>query len=276
VSVPWPHEVSCVPNAEARMTFTEHLAELRTRIIYSGVWLVLACIVCYAFSNQLFNVIRAPLGPAATATSIEADGQSSPQKAPENEKKIEWFAGNILEPIMVRLKLAGMFGLLFSSPIIIYHACAFVFPGLTPGEKRVVRFLVLGCSALAITGVAVAYFGIFRYVLPYLIQWTPEGVVNRLRMDENVMLIIKALAAFALAFQFPMVVMVLVYMDLLSPSTLKKYRRIAIIGLAVVSSVLTPPDPISMIVMLVPLLALYEGSIWASYLVARRKKKAAA
>ena len=85
----------------------------------------------------------------------------------------------------------------------------------------------------------------------------------------------KLLTGFAIAFQFPMVVLVLVYMDLLSPATLKKYRKIALVVLAVAAAVLTPPDVFSMMVMLVPLLILYEASILLSYLVVRSKKKRA-
>jgi sec-independent protein translocase protein TatC len=96
-----------------------------------------------------------------------------------------------------------------------------------------------------------------------------------LRMNETVSFILMALLAFAIAFQFPMVVLILVYLGLLSPDTLKKHRRVAIVGMAIVSALLTPADIFSMIVMLVPLILLYELSIWASYLVLRRQKASA-
>jgi len=257
------------------MTFTEHLSELRTRIIRSGVALVLGFVVCYALSEQLFNLVRSPLMPPEN-TGINSQGDAHNADSEKGqERNVEWFAGNFLEPVFVKLKLAGFGGALLMSPYIIYQICAFIFPGLKAREKRIIRILLMGCGTLAIIGVGVAYFGIFRFLLPYLLEWTPEGVVTRLRMGENVVLIVKLLAAFALAFQFPMAVLVLVYMDLLSPATLKRYRRVAIVGIAVGAAMFTPPDPVSMIVMLLPLVLLYEGSIWVSYLVVRRKKKAA-
>ncbi len=83
------------------------------------------------------------------------------------------------------------------------------------------------------------------------------------------------LVGFAVAFQFPMAVLILVYMDLLTPATLKEHRKIAIVGIAFASAILTPPDPFSMCIMMFPLVLLYEGSIWVSYLVVRRRKKTA-
>ncbi len=235
---------------EARMTFTEHLAELRTRLVRSGIALFIGFVVCYVFSDQLFNLLRAPLSALDT-----------------------WVALNPIEPVLVKLKIAAYGGALLMSPYIIYQICAFVFPGLTPKERQAVRILLVGCTVFAVAGIAVAYFGVFPLILPYLInKLTPEGVVNQLRMNESLSFIVKALTAFGLAFQFPMVVMVLVYMDLLSPETLKQYRRVAIVGMAVMSAMLTPPDPASMVIMLLPLTLLYEGSIWLSYLVRRKRE----
>ncbi|MCC6486981.1 MAG: twin-arginine translocase subunit TatC, partial [Candidatus Hydrogenedentes bacterium] len=131
-----------------------------------------------------------------------------------------------------------------------------------------------GCSVLSLFGLLVAYFGVFPLVLPYILQWTPEGVTTMLSISDTVSLILMGLLAFAIVFQFPMVVLVLVYMDLLTPASLKQYRKQAIVGLAVLAAVATPPDPISMMMMMTPLVLLYEVSIWTSYLVVRRKRKA--
>lgn len=258
---------------EARMTFTEHLAELRKRIIRSAIALVVGFAICYALFNPIFEMIRYPLGALEAAVSTSAEGS---QPAAALAPKAQWITLNPMEPILVKLKLSGFAGLLLASPFIVYQICAFVFPGLKPNEKRLVSILLAGCSMFAVVGVVVAYIGIVPFILPFLLQMTPPGVVNQLRMTETISFILKFLGAFALAFQFPMAVMVLVYMDLLTPATLKHYRRIAIVVLAVASAMLTPPDPFSMIVMLLPLMLLYESSIWISYIVIKRKKQATA
>ncbi|MFO7776647.1 MAG: twin-arginine translocase subunit TatC [Candidatus Hydrogenedentota bacterium] len=268
---------------EARMTFTEHLGELRTRLIRSAVALFVGFLVCYAVSDYIFAAVSMPLRPLQDEDLVElvtpeaASGdteQAAPDEPPANSEQAapEWTALNPLEPFLVRLKLAAYGALILGLPLVLYQLCAFVFPGLRPREQQAVRILIAGGSVLGLAGVAIAYFLIFPLVLPYLMDWAPEGVNIQLRMNETVSLILKGLLGFAIAFQFPMVVLVLVYMDLLSPETLKQYRKIAIVVMTVASAFLTPPEPISMFIMVIPLFLLYEGSIWISYLVVRRRR----
>lgn len=268
---------------EARMTFTEHLGELRTRLIRSAVALFVGFLVCYAVSDYIFAAVSMPLRPLQDEDLVElvtpeaASGdteQAAPDEPPANSEQAapEWTALNPLEPFLVRLKLAAYGALILGLPLVLYQLCAFVFPGLRPREQQAVRILIAGGSVLGLAGVAIAYFLIFPLVLPYLMDWAPEGVNIQLRMNETVSLILKGLLGFAIAFQFPMVVLVLVYMDLLSPETLKQYRKIAIVIMTVASAFLTPPEPISMFIMVIPLFLLYEGSIWISYLVVRRRR----
>jgi len=273
-----------VHHEELRMTFTEHLGELRTRLIRSAVALFVGFLVCYAISDHIFAAVSMPLRPLQDEDIIElvtpeAAGEDAEQPVADeppasNERATpEWTALNPLEPFLVRLKLAAYGALILGLPFVLYQLCAFVFPGLRPKEQQVVRILIGGGSVLALAGVAIAYFLIFPLVLPYLMDWAPEGVNIQLRMNETVSLILKGLLGFAVAFQFPLAVLVLVYMDLLSPETLKQYRKIAIVIMTVLSAFLTPPEPISMFIMVVPLALLYEGSIWMSYLVVFRRGK---
>ena len=257
---------------EARMTFTEHLAELRIRIIRAGIAAIVGMFAAYALGAYLEDALMWPIigfmveeeQPAGQGEqpppSASEDGEGTP--APEESAtapsgqpatprvRQQWT--NILAPVLLRLKVAAYAGLLLASPYIIYQLCAFIFPGLKPNEKRAVRILLMGGSVLAIVGVCIAYFGILPVVIPYLLTTfiSPEIELN-LRRDETIPIIVKLLTGFAIAFQFPMVV------------------------LAVAAAVLTPPDVFSMMVMLVPLLILYEASILLSYLVVRSKKKRA-
>ena len=268
-------------NNEARMTFTEHLGELRLRIIRAMIAVFVAFIVCYVSSKWIFAVVSRPLAPLKEAGIIvegPSEGEPEASKEPGGTAttatiQTRWYAGNPLEPFLVRLKLAAYAGLVLAMPVVLYQLCAFVFPGMTARERRAARFLITGCTIFAVFGVGVAYLGVFPLVLPYLSRFLPDGVEQQFRMGETVSLIIKGLTGFAIAFQFPMVVLVLVYLDLLSPATLKQYRRVAIIMMAVGAAVLTPPDPISMMIMLLPLVLLYETSIWMSYLVVLRRRK---
>jgi sec-independent protein translocase protein TatC len=239
---------------EARMTFTQHLGELRNRIIRCAIFTVVGMVFCYIFSDQIFQWLKAPLDQ------------------PDNSA--DWQQFNIVEGVLVRLKLAFFGGLVLALPFIMHQICAFVFPGLRAAERKVIQIMLAGCSVLAIIGVSVAYWGIFPVVLVYLQEMGFEGVGISLRLNENVSIILKLMLGFAVAFQFPMAVLVLVYMDLLTPADLKSYRKVAIVGMAVVAMMFTPPDPLSMLMMLTPLALLYEASIWMSYIVVRRREKA--
>lgn len=269
---------------EKRMSFTEHLGELRTRLIHCCVALGITVIVCYAVSDYIFGMLSWPLRPLSeskvvTFEVVQTDdsGKTLVAQAPQKEKSkseaIEWTVLNPLEYILVKFKIAGYGGLVLAFPYILWQLCAFVFPGLHPNEKKIVKTLIAGCSVLAFFGVIIAYFGVFPLVLPYLLEWIPDYVNVQLRLNETLSIIMLGLAGFAIAFQFPMAVLILVYIGLLTPETLKKYRKVSIVGMAIIAAVLTPPDPFSMLVMLFPLVILYESSIWASYLVLRRKAR---
>lgn len=270
-----------MPQDEKRMSFTEHLGELRTRIIRSCIALGVSVFVCYAFSNQIFELLAWPLTPLSAHGVISIDTETGgetaqgtpsaavPQKAMDG---VEWTVLNPLEFIVVKFKIAGYGGLLVALPFLLWQLCAFVFPGLYANERRIVQILITGCSGLAIIGVGVAYFGVFPLVLPYLLEWIPDWVQVQLRLNETLNIIVFLLFGFAAAFQFPMIVLILVYIGLLTPQALKQYRKVAIVGMAVLAAVLTPPDPFSMLIMLTPLVLLYEFSIWLSYIVIRRKR----
>ena len=269
---------------EKRMSFTEHLGELRTRMIRACFALGIAVVLCYAASDYIFNMLSWPLRPLSENEVITFEVVESPENGsetivaqPQAESKsksetIEWTVLNPLEYILTKIRIAGYGGILVALPYILWQLCAFVFPGLHEKERKVVQILIGGCSTLAIVGVCVAYFGVFPLVLPYLLEWIPEYVNVQLRLNETLSIIIKGLVGFAVAFQFPIAVLILVYMGLLTPQTLKQYRKVALVGMALMAAVLTPPDPFSLMVMLVPLALLYESSIWASYLVLRRQK----
>ncbi len=271
---------------EKRMTFTEHLGELRDRIIRSAIAVVVCVIACYALSDFIFQALKWPLSTSTPAIVTEAENipentsENAPEEASEEPPKdapraLTWTTLNPLEYPILKIKLAAYAGFVLAFPFLLWQLCAFVFPGLRPKERRAVQVLIYGCGLLATAGVAVAYFGVFPLVLPYLLNWVPADVTIQLRTNETISILLKGIVGFAIAFQFPMAVLILVYMDLLSPATLKEYRKVAIVGMAVAAAMLTPPDPVSMLIMLLPLALLYEGSIWLSYLVVWRRDKAA-
>ncbi|MDK1020960.1 MAG: twin-arginine translocase subunit TatC [Candidatus Hydrogenedentes bacterium] len=274
-------------NGDARMTFTAHLGELRNRMLYSMAVLILFFFVCYAFSDHIVKAIASPLldssapaGETAVAPEVpEADDgvlAETAESAEQEPRQVEWVTLTPFENFFVKLRFSAYGALVIAFPFIIYQICAFVFPGLKPREKKIVQFALYGCAALSVAGAAVAFFLVIPTVLQYLMQFTLPFVNPQFRLSETLSVILRLVLVFALVFQFPMAVLVLVYMGLLTPEALKRNRRVAIVGMFVVGALLTPPDPLTMLLMALPMLLLYEFSILVSYVVVRRKEKAQA
>lgn len=257
---------------EARMTFTEHLGELRTRIVRSMVSIVVAFCLTAWFSETVLYLIAKPLLLTPATAQTQERNADTQDAAPPVKAAPMWTTLGPLEGFMVRFKVAMYAALVLALPYIMTQICGFIFPGLKENERRLAQFLIMGCSVLAIIGVIVAYFGVFPVVLPYLLEYNPDWVTTQLRMQETITLLLLGLVGFAVAFQFPMALLILVYLGLISVDTLRKYRRAAIVGLACASAVLTPsPDPFSMIIMFIPLVILYEASILLSVIITRRR-----
>ncbi len=258
---------------EKRMTFTEHLSELRIRIIHSMIAVVVGALICYAFSNTILNWLTAPITTQSEwvkkllATSGSVDTAALPQNTTMH-------VFSPMEPVMLKLQVAGYGGLLLVFPYIVYQIGAFIFPGLKPDEKRIGKFILFGGGFLAVAGVMVAYFMVLPFILPFLASWLPPGWQQQFRATETLSTIVILLAGFAIAFQYPMAVLAMVYLNLLSTETLRLYRRPAIVGLTIAAAVLTPPDPFSILFLLTPLVILYEGTIWLSYLMLRKRQTA--
>ena len=270
--------MSAESETDKRMSFTEHLGELRIRIIRSALALGIAVVLCYIGSNKIFEVLVRPLHVLHVQQPPTDSVDPPVTAAPEGAVPVANAPGMIIlhpmEPIIVQIKIAGYAGLVLSWPFIVWQICAFIFPGLLPQERKVVQIIIVSGTVLALAGVALAYFFVFEMIVPYLLMLLPAGVSPQyLQMSSTISLLLFGLASFAIAFQFPLIVLILVYMGLIEPATLKSYRKMAVIGIAVLSAVLTPTaDPISMCAMMVPLLLLYELSILISHLIVRRRK----
>ncbi len=248
------------------MTFTAHLGELRKRMIRSIAAILIGVIICVPLSETIFQALKRPLSPLQPVAVPEAPGVAP--------LPVDWMVTSPFEGFVVQLKISVYAGFLLALPVIVFEICAFVFPGLKATEKRVVKMALAGGSVLAIAGVSVAYFAILSTAMPGILKYVPEGVKVNLKISETLSVILKVMLAFGMAFQMPMIVLVLVYVGILTPAALKAYRKIAIVGIFIFAAVVTPPDPISLFVMALPLLLLYEFSILVSHLVVRQKAKA--
>ncbi len=269
------------------MTFTGHLGELRDRLIRMGVVLIVAVIACFIFSDQLIEILSRPLNPSYKSPLLEMlgiDSWVSSTEIAEGEEgavqeqvvpKAFLSAMSPFEYFFIKFKMAGYGGLMITFPWIIYQICAFVFPGLHKHERFAIQILSVGSVFLGILGVLVCYFIVSPFLLPYLMGMTPDFVQMQLRANESLGTISKLLMGFGIAFQFPMIVLIGVYLGVFTPASLRAYRKMAFVGMAIAAAILTPPDPISMLIMMGPLYLMYELSILIGVLVVRAKARRA-
>jgi len=298
---------------DKRMELTEHLAELRTRLMRSILYLLVGTIVAYQFFTPLYNFMYKPLEKeikrlnavrsrtAAMERAREADLGFDPLKlpAPHNpvtaddllirDRAIAWMythpgainqlSGDVFrgfyEPFTVQLKLSMIFGLILVTPLIVQELALFILPALTPEERKPLRMLLPLSIFLLICGVMVAYFTLFFAMRWFLsyLENFPTGATLLQDPNDYIMFFVKMMAAFGIAFQLPVVLMTLGFFGLVTSKGLAKQWRWGVV-IAALGGLFTPSnDIISMALMSIPLLLLYFGSIFLVKIVERIKEK---
>lgn len=219
----------------------DHLRELRKRLFNSVIILLVAMAICYAFSDRLFDIVRAPILPFLPEQGLVF---TSP-----------------LDKFIAHLKIAFACGIIISCPLWLFQIWQFIAPGLYKNEKRyALSFLGFG-SLLFVAGVCFAYFITLPLGLEFLMNFGGTTDKPMITIDHYLGFFTQICLMFGLAFELPLIIVILGVIGLVSSQFLKAKRRHAIFGLAVFSALLTPPDVLSMALMLVPLLVLYELSI---------------
>lgn len=237
----------------AEMPFLDHLEELRSRLIWVGLSVVVLSVAGFFIVSE-FNVIgllKRPIDPLVPEGMLM---YTSPT-----------------EPMTVTLKLAFVVGVVLSLPVIIYHAWAFFSPALFEREKKIVVPALVGGFVLFLMGVAMAYFLVLPLGLRFLLGFQTEALAPIITIGEYLRFATRLILAFGVIFELPLVALLLSVLGLISADTLKKYRRHAVVGVAALSALLTPADVGTMVMMMVPLVLLYEGSILLVAVVGRRR-----
>jgi len=241
------------------MPFLDHLEELRWRLIWSLLAVVVCAVVGYVLVTRLdvLGLLVEPIKPFLHGTKLK---YLSPT-----------------EPFFITLKLAISVGFVLASPIVIYQVWAFLAPALLPSERRViVPALYMGLVLFAL-GVLMSYKVVLPMTLSFTMSFQTESLEQNIVIGEYLAFVTRLLLAFGGVFELPVVVLILSAMGLVTPEFLAGKRRHAIVVITILASVLTPGDVITLTLMLmVPLIFLYEFSILLSRLVVRRRRLAAA
>lgn len=225
------------------MTFWDHIEELRSRLVRCLWVFFLSFIVFYFISDRFLNLLRKPL-----FAYLPPDRQHL------------YYTG-LFENFFVHLRIAGYAALLFLSPVYFHILWGFVAPGLHPYErKRIVPF-VAGASVFFLLGSSFAYFILLPSGIKYFLSYGTSAEVAWLTLESYVSLVIKILFGFGLAFQLPVIIVLLAKIGLLSAETLAAHRKTAIIVITMIAALVAPPDAISMLILMAPLYLLFEGAI---------------
>lgn len=241
---------------ESEMPFLDHLEELRWRLLWSVLALVIGVFVAFILLVKLdvIGLLQVPIKPFL-----------------HGRKLVYTHPG---DPFSIVLNAAIALGMVFSLPVIIWQVWNFVAPALYKHEKRIVVPVFVGAIGLFLAGASMCYFYALPLSLEFLIGFQSESLDPMITASEYFSFAISMTLAFGAAFELPIVILALAALGVVTPQFLAKYRRHAIVGCVIAGTVLTPGDLVyASAMMAVPLYGLYEVSIWLSWFVVRRRER---
>jgi sec-independent protein translocase protein TatC len=241
----------------AEMGFLDHLEELRWRIIKALIGVVVGAILCGVFSDWIMNnILLAPAmhtNPPMVLINLKPYGQ-----------------------IVLYMQVAIVGGIILSIPNIFFQLWKFIEPGLLPNERKYAASVTFFTSLCFLTGIAFAYFVMLPTALGFFAEFGTTAISNNIAVDEYFEFILSVIIAAGLVFELPMVSFFLARLGILTPSFMKKYRRHAIVIILLAAGLITPsPDVTSQLILGIPLLLLYEISIWIARLGQKKREQAA-
>jgi sec-independent protein translocase protein TatC len=235
--------------AGTEQPFVQHLIELRDRLVKAAIAVLVAgaALAIYPGPAELYDLLAAPLVA----------------QLPEGAHLI---ATSVISPFLVPLKILLMTAFLVALPVVLYQVWAFVAPGLYSHEKKLVMPLVVSSTVLFMIGVAFCYFFVFGQVFKFIQSFAPKSITAAPDIEAYLSFVISMFIAFGLAFEVPIVVIVLARMNVVTIEKLKDFRSYFIVLAFIIAAIVTPPDVVSQLALAIPMCVLYEIGIWAAQL----------
>jgi sec-independent protein translocase protein TatC len=239
------------PESAPAQSLISHLLELRSRLLRSVAAVVLCMVALLPFANRLYALLAKPMLA------------SLPQGA-------SMIATGVAAPFMVPFKFAAMLAVYLAVPYVLYQVWAFVAPGLYRRERAFAVPLLVSSVVLFYTGMAFAYFLVFPVVLGFFASAAPAGVLVMTDVSSYLDFVLTLFLAFGMAFEVPVIVVLLVLVGFVDVATLRRARPYVVVGAFVVGMVLTPPDMFSQTLLALPICLLFEIGVWVAALLGRR------
>lgn len=235
------------------MPLTSHLLELRKRVVYIFLGMVLCLIVLFPFMSTLFNYVSEPLLAVLP-------------------KDTQLLSVSVIAPVMGPLKVLFFSAFSLCFPFIIYQIWAFVSPGLYKKEKKIVVPVVLSSMLMFCCGVAYCYYVVFDFLFQFISKFSPESVSFAPDIDSYISFVLHMFIAFGITFEVPVIVFILRAIRITSLEKLKKFRKFLIVIAFAVAAVFTPPDVASQLLLALPIIVLYEIGLLISSIFIRDKR----
>lgn len=239
---------------ETEETFLSHLIELRSRLVKVLVVFAVACAPALYYSAEIYDLLALPLM----------------RSLPEGSRMI---ATGVITPFLIPMKIAFTAAFVAVIPYTLYQAWAFVAPGLYTHEKRLVLPLVVSSTILFVAGMLFCYFIVFGRVFAFISTFAPKSISVAPDIEAYFNFVLGMFLAFGLAFEVPVVVVVLVLAGIVSVEQLREWRGYVVVAIFIVAAVVTPPDVVSQIALAVPMCLLYEAGIIVGQIVQKRRAR---
>ena len=245
---------------EKKSTVSEHLIELRSRLLKSIIFLIITFIVCYIFSDKIYNFLVDPY-----AQAVKDDG---------NYRRLIFTA--LHETFLTYLKLAFFAAFFFSCPLILMQIWKFVAPGLYKDEKLALLPFLIATPVLFLLGGMLVYYLIMPLAIKFFLSFETAAINGSLpiqleaKVNEYLSLVMRLILAFGISFQLPVFLTLLAKVGFITSEYLKTRRKYVVIIIFSMAAILTPPDPITQIGLALPLLLLYEISIFTVKFVEKK------
>ncbi len=240
------------PKNQRNMPFLDHLEELRKRLIKCIGSVILFTFIAFPFIEKILDLLTYPndsLKNPAEMIFLKPTGM-----------------------LIVRLQIAITLGFIASIPVLFYQFWSFISPGLLEKEKKYFLPGLFFTTFCFLAGIAFSYFILIPIVLPFLFSMGTETITPKINITDYLGFVLRIIILSGIIFELPVLSFFISRIGILTPSFLTKYRKYSIILVLIISALITPPDPISQLLMAGPLLILYEISIWVSHLGRYLKK----